>query len=642
MNNYRADVDGLRAVAIISVLLFHFFPISFPSGFIGVDIFFVISGFLITSNIINALDNQTFSFIDFYSRRIRRIFPGLLLILAFAIVFGWYFLLVDEYIQLGKHIVAASVFTPNLILWKEAGNYFDTAVELKPLLHLWSLGIEEQFYLFWPVLLVFFHRLKWNLISTLTVFTVISFAVNLLMISKDPVGTFYFPWTRAWELSMGGILALSLQNRSFLSLRHHNYVSLVGISLLVTGFLLIDKKSSFPGYLALFPCLGCLCFIVTPQSWFSREILSNRAMVFVGLISFPLYLWHWIILAFSRILNPQLSVSKLFLIMILTGVLSVATYKFVELPARRIGKSGTLFLLLFALGLGIIGRMIWKEGILSRAHGYNLEKITDAIAEPFIWPSAASKTVKFGESTFYKLGDSDSEVVFVGDSNMQQYVPRIEKITMNRNANKSAVIATHHSCMPIRYASNSKFPACNQMMEDVFNYIKSSNKVVGVVIGGAWFFYFDGEGKYIKDGLDLVISKDSEGMRRIFANFKEDLKKLKNRGIRTYIILNIPFGAQGDPVKMIKRSFSIAGFEIVEPEFISQKPLVQKFGWINKEIRQMAQDSGTIVIDPMDYFCRGGKCITRDENGEPVYKDETHYRNRFIQENAGFIDQMLN
>lgn len=156
MNNYRADVDGLRAVAIISVLLFHFFPISFPSGFIGVDIFFVISGFLITSNIINALDNQTFSFIDFYSRRIRRIFPGLLLILAFAIVFGWYFLLVDEYIQLGKHIVAASVFTPNLILWKEAGNYFDTAVELKPLLHLWSLGIEEQFYLFWPVLLVFF------------------------------------------------------------------------------------------------------------------------------------------------------------------------------------------------------------------------------------------------------------------------------------------------------------------------------------------------------------------------------------------------------------------------------------------------------------------------------------------------------
>lgn len=211
---YRSDIDGLRAVAILSVVGFHAFPFWVKGGFVGVDIFFVISGFLISTIIFGNLERNTFSFIEFYSRRIKRIFPALLVVLIACFAFGWFALLADDYKQLGKHMAAGAGFASNIVLWNESG-YFDKAAETKPLLHLWSLGIEEQFYIVWPLLLWFAWKSRFNLLAMTFSVVAVSFVLNVRGIRTDAVAAFYSPQTRFWELLVGSVLAwLTLHKRN--------------------------------------------------------------------------------------------------------------------------------------------------------------------------------------------------------------------------------------------------------------------------------------------------------------------------------------------------------------------------------------------------------------------------------------------
>jgi peptidoglycan/LPS O-acetylase OafA/YrhL len=203
---YRPDIDGLRAVAVLAVVAFHAFPSWAKGGFIGVDVFFVISGYLISIIIFENLERGTFSFTEFYARRIRRIFPALLLVLIVCLTIGWFTLLADEYKQLGKHTVAGAGFISNFILWNEAG-YFDNSAETKPLLHLWSLGVEEQFYIFWPLLLWFAWKHKFSLLTLTILVALASFVLNIKGIKHDMVATFYSPQTRFWELLCGSLLS---------------------------------------------------------------------------------------------------------------------------------------------------------------------------------------------------------------------------------------------------------------------------------------------------------------------------------------------------------------------------------------------------------------------------------------------------
>ncbi|HKY08666.1 MAG TPA: acyltransferase, partial [Candidatus Binatia bacterium] len=203
---YRPDIDGLRALAVLAVIGYHTFPIWVTGGFTGVDVFFVISGFLISSIIFQSLDAGTFSLANFYARRIRRIFPALILVLASCLALGWHLLLTDEYIQLGKHTAGGAAFGPNFVLIKEAG-YFDVTAESKPLLHLWSLGIEEQFYIVWPLLLLLLWRCMGKTLWVIAFLALGSFILNVYLVSDKPVQTFYFPLTRCWELLMGAVLA---------------------------------------------------------------------------------------------------------------------------------------------------------------------------------------------------------------------------------------------------------------------------------------------------------------------------------------------------------------------------------------------------------------------------------------------------
>ena len=273
---YRPDIDGLRAIAILAVIIFHAFPKKIPGGFVGVDIFFVISGFLISTIIFSGLERGGFSLIDFYVRRVRRIFPALILVLVSCLIFGWAVLFSDEYKQLGLHVSAGSGFIQNFILWDESG-YFDHAAETKPLLHLWSLAIEEQFYIFWPLLLAFVWKKQWNFLTITLAIATVSFSLNIyFIVSGQEAAAFYMPFSRFWELMVGGVLAYVILHKPQLINKHKNVQSFVGFIFLVAGFALLNKQSDFPGWWALLPTIGTFLIIsAVPDSLMIRYILTN-------------------------------------------------------------------------------------------------------------------------------------------------------------------------------------------------------------------------------------------------------------------------------------------------------------------------------------------------------------------------------
>lgn len=333
---YRADIDGLRAVAILPVVLYHAFPQVLTGGFIGVDIFFVISGFLISSIIFENLDKDRFSFSEFYVRRVKRIFPALLLVLAACYSFGWFALLADEYRQLGKHIAAGAGFVSNLLLIGEA-DYFDPAGETKPLLHLWSLGIEEQYYIVWPLFVWLLWKKRLALIPTIIVFALASFAINIFEVHRDIAVAFYSPQTRFWELLCGSLLAWFFFSTKNTGERiWSNTASISGAILIACGLWFINPEMRFPGAWAALPVFGTSLLIYAgPKAVVNRYVLSNPLMKWFGWISFPLYLWHWPLLAFARMLygaTPSMGVR--IGLMIASVVLAWITYQFVEQPIR--------------------------------------------------------------------------------------------------------------------------------------------------------------------------------------------------------------------------------------------------------------------------------------------------------------------
>jgi peptidoglycan/LPS O-acetylase OafA/YrhL len=340
-HQYRSDIDGLRAFAVLSVVLFHAFPEFITGGFIGVDVFFVISGFLISTIIFEKLEQGSFTFADFYARRIRRIFPSLILVLVTSFILGWCILFVSEYKQLGKHIAGGAGFIANFILWSES-SYFDNLADTKPLLHLWSLGIEEQFYIIWPPILWAAWRLRLHILPIIFAIAITSFAWNLYSISIDPVATFYSPLTRFWELLIGSLLAYVTVFKAkypklvVSSVSQANIYSWIGCGLFITGLLLINKESGFPGAWALLPTLGAAFMIKAgPTAWFNRVVLGNSVLVWFGLISYPLYLWHWSLLSFARILSSSVPEVEIRIgVVVLSVLLSWLTYRFVEKPIR--------------------------------------------------------------------------------------------------------------------------------------------------------------------------------------------------------------------------------------------------------------------------------------------------------------------
>lgn len=374
---YRPDIDGLRALAILLVIVFHAFPKFLRGGFIGVDIFFVISGYLITSIIIRGQSQGSFSLLEFYSRRIKRIFPALIVVLVFCLIVGWYVLFADEYQQLGKHIAAGSIYLSNIVLESESG-YFDTDAERKPLLHLWSLGIEEQFYLVFPLLLIFSFRFNFSPFLTILLCLVASFTFNVLNVNDKPTEVFFYPYTRSWELLVGSLIAFHhhpIKNRvkiknllspsSGYNSNLANGLAWFGFVLIFVAWIFLDsRKILFPSWWALIPTLGAACLILAGEkAWFNRKILASKLAVFIGLISYPLYLWHWVLLSFVNITEMESPSALLKITVLITSVaLAWGTYFFVEKNLRfQKPKAVSIGLFVSLAFVGSLGYLVLQQ-----------------------------------------------------------------------------------------------------------------------------------------------------------------------------------------------------------------------------------------------------------------------------------------
>lgn len=427
---YRRDIDGLRAVSILLILGFHAFPERIPGGFVGVDVFFVISGFLISSIILRRLEKGEFSFLDFYAHRIRRIFPALIIVLLACFVIGLFVLFADEYKLLGKHILGAAGFASNFILKSEAG-YFDKAADMKPLLHLWSLGVEEQFYVLWPLILVLAWRARIPLIYCIAIIGAVSFGLNLGRISSFPAEAFFLPHTRIWELLAGGGLGywnLHKPSRKVRAVVAELTAALGTVAILVAGALL-DRSSKFPGYWALLPVIGaCLLIWAGEKARFNRVVLGSRLLVGIGLISYPLYLWHWPLFSFARIIeNGAPAKTTIVLVALISLLLAWLTFVFIERPIRRSNHAPILFLLLIALG-GLGFYIFQRQGQLTErlkraaaaAESLKYGKISEGFvsdrrcplpeAERVLWCAADTREAP----RYLLLGDSQAPALFSG------------------------------------------------------------------------------------------------------------------------------------------------------------------------------------------------------------------------------------
>jgi len=381
---YRPDIDGLRAVAVLAVVAFHAYPSVYRGGFVGVDVFFVISGFLISTIILGQVTASKFRFGEFYARRVRRIFPALVVVLLACMATGWVVLLPTEYAQLGAHTAGGTGFASNFVLWREAG-YFDASADTKLLLHLWSLGIEEQFYLVWPLLLVVAGARRALVVIVLV--AVASFAANLAFVHGHDVAVFYNPLTRFWELAIGAMLAyLELRAPAAMQgLRARTFAreatSLAGAVLLVAAIALLDSTLPFPGWRALLPTAGAFALIAAgPSAIVNRLVLSNRVAVAIGLISYPLYLLHWPALAFARVVR---GITPTFTMRTVAVVASIAAaylvYRFVERPLRH--ARSTRFLIVANVALFAIGLVLYEGRGLAAARGpWSVDEVDHTIS----------------------------------------------------------------------------------------------------------------------------------------------------------------------------------------------------------------------------------------------------------------------
>ena len=334
---YRADIDGLRAFAVVLVIIFHAFPNLLPGGFVGVDVFFVISGFLISGIIMNQIDLQTFSLRAFYEARVRRIFPALAIVLLITMFVGRILYFVDEFLDLAHLTAASTAFLANVSLWRGAG-YFMSASEEKPLLHLWSLGIEEQFYLVWPIILAIVYR---NRRSTFAVWWFAlalggtSFFCNIWLSTRDLTADFFLPHARAWELIAGALLAIQLRSWPTISNKHVNSVcSTFGILAILYASIFFDG-TAFPRYRAVLPVAGTCLFLLSESAFINRKVFSRRSLRAIGSISYPLYLWHWPFLVFGTfIFGKDMSILAKILLLTMSLVAAWLTYIFVESPVR--------------------------------------------------------------------------------------------------------------------------------------------------------------------------------------------------------------------------------------------------------------------------------------------------------------------
>lgn len=491
----------------MAVVAYHYFPGKLPGGFVGVDVFFVISGYLITGIMAKAFASQTFSLLYFYERRIRRIFPALILVLGLCLVAGWFLLFPSEYEALGKHVAASASYLQNFVLWFEAG-YFDVDGIQKPLLHLWSLAVEEQFYILWPLILWFVMRRRWPVLASITVIAGVSFALNVWSVNQGhATSAFYWPSTRAWELMIGAWLAMGHRHDTAWIKRLPAMQSWVGLALILAGIAVI-RPEHFPGFWALLPTLGTALLInAGPGPLPNRRLLSWKPVVWVGLISYPLYLWHWVLWSLTIIVVGELGawpMRGMKVVLFATSILLAwLTYQWFEKPVRRRGEGWVtlgLFLAVALLGLGGLGVFL-SGGAPTRPlalYNANAQSYLGSIARSPLQKKCFDLVTRgqLNQRWNCTLGDPSAEtwILAYGDSHLLSMIPALNRYA--QKANIRVIYAGISSCLGLLGIHNEKpkrvKQACRQLVKNTVQ-LAAKNKPSTVIMIQRWSPYVGGK-----------------------------------------------------------------------------------------------------------------------------------------------------
>lgn len=649
---YRADIDGLRAVAVLAVVCFHAFPEVLKGGFVGVDIFFVISGFLISNILLTSLQEGTFSYKEFYLRRVLRIFPALIVVLSFCYVMGWFVLLPKEFQQLGKHMVGGAVFVSNLFFWQEAG-YFDTSSETKPLLHLWSLGVEEQFYIVWPCLLLLAWKKRTNLLKVLTFFIAVSFPVNVYALHMDDaVQAFYSPMARFWELLLGGLLAYiqlhtipveqyvtkginslfrqvpAVGSLVFPPTTLQNWLSVSGALLIAGAMFFVDRSHTFPGWWALLPTVGAFLIISAgPKATVNRLLLSARPMVWVGVISYPLYLWHWPLLSFATIMeNKTPSFAIKATAVVLASILAWLTYLFVEKPIR-FGKRSPVkisLLALFMVLLTVLGSVAYlkanvRSSTLTQGMVDQIDKLRFELH--FDKWSPCPNNIATWSCKILDPG-KPAEIALIGDSHSVHLASGLAELDAIKSQN--IVSRNMNGCMPFFELElpEKTYYSCDGFIDNALEEAIHSDSIKVIMLSGYAMWRIERfNPEHPSEGSSSEAIKNADIMKTALDN---TLSRLVASGKKIVFFVDIPELDFEPSECVVLRPIYLLGHTVKEPCAIPRPTFDQRSTLYHRIVSEAQKTFPTVkFVNLYDYLCDQNLCYA-SKDGKLLYTGRDH------------------
>lgn len=643
---YRSEIDGLRAVAVIPVILFHAGFEFFSGGFIGVDVFFVISGYLITTIIHDEIKNSSFSIVSFYERRARRILPALFFVMMVCVPFAWLWLLPSQYKDFSRSIVAVNLFSSNILFWRESG-YFAAAAELKPLLHTWSLAVEEQFYLVFPLFLLLFRKFRDKfLLILLMVIVLLSLVASEYAAKNDPAGNFYLLPTRAWELGVGAVLAIRAPFWSSGKKSIAQVLSFLGLGMIVYSVIGFDETVPMPSVFGLIPVIGSALIIAysSHQNVVGR-ILGWKPVVGIGLISYSAYLWHQPLFAFARIrvfgeLTPEIYLALSFFSLLL----AYFTWRYIETPFRNKKKfnrfqiySGVAVVSLLLISFGLVGYL--KAGFPARFPNevFSYADVSnDVPSRRDICLSSAKKYLKPPQEACVYSSQFDVKVAIWGDSHAESITDALAK---NLSAEKTGLIQlTYLGCPPVvGYKRSDKNDKCNQFNRETLEYIINS-RIQAVVLLARWTLYLEGErfnngeggvepggnvyGLPIAENNNYIYSEDR--IPEVGKLYRSTIESLLNAGKTVVLVYPVPEVGWNVPQHMSH----IARFDSVQKASSSTSLYIFRRRSKNayEQLNMLNEHPKLLKIYPERIFCNtviSDRCIVQYD-GKLLYSDDDH------------------
>ncbi|WP_020173334.1 acyltransferase family protein [Methyloferula stellata] len=645
---FRSDINGLRALAVTAVVLFHLKLGFVHGGFAGVDVFFVISGYLMTLIITRRMAKGSFSLIGFYRDRARRIVPPLYGMIFGLFVFGYFFIDLYDYQKLGSTGISALLFFSNFRFW-EATGYFDTTSATKWLLHTWSLSVEWQFYLIYPIILMALNRFvtaqRWRLIILWSL-TILSLAACIACSTAHPASTFYLLPFRAWEMLAGGLVALQFDkapNDKRLGL----VLLIVGLALIVIACLTLDAHRPWPYYWAIIPVTGTCLVIVARQT--ETVLFANPVSSFLGAWSYSIYLWHWPLIVAWHYLGfdgtPLIDFGALPVFKIIGEASIVAAliglgyylwtlYPKLSASLRRRLETGSA-IGAFALTLLFAAVITVSHGLAQRLPDglHAFEAYNKAISD-WTYPARCAGAGPDGALRPCHAGADKPDVLFIGDSFAMQLYPRFKDAAALHDG-RSFTFLTAAGCPALLGVERNDGPFnCAPFVEKAFELAESGGyrRVVLISNWSEYFYPFDSPFCFTADGscvMNLTPSANSEHLAAAFARTTSRLAALKKRGLDLVIISSTPFGRFDVPIELAKRRFF--GRKTDDVEFVDRSAFEVRIGVMKSLLKTMAEAVGATFVDPLPYLCDARRCATIDGEGVSLFADTIHYRSEAVK-----------